>query len=106
MKKLFLFLFLVISLQSCQDWLNETPYDFVSPENLQSSPAGVKQMVTGMYRVFFNAQMFHNEAWISLTACDDDWTSGLDWVMGTYGVGNFTGGWIYTNAGTDPDYAF
>lgn len=106
MKKLVLILCLAVSLQSCKDFLHETPYDFVSPENLQSSPAGVKQMVTGMYSVFFNAQMFHNEAWIYLTVCDDDWTNGLEWVMGTYGVGNFKGGWIYNNSGNDPYYVF
>jgi len=106
MKKLLLFLCLAVSLQSCKDFLDETPYDFVSPENLQSSPQGVKQMVTGMYSVFFNAQMFHNEAWIYLTACDDEWTNGLDWVMGTYGVGNFKGGWVYNNPGNDPYYVF
>ncbi len=106
MKKVLLFLCLVVSLQSCKDFLHETPYDFVSPENLQSSTAGVKQMVTGMYSVFFNAQMFRNEAWIYLTACDDEWTNGLEWVMGTYGVGNFKGGWIYNNSGNDPYYVF
>lgn len=106
MKKIITILGLAVVLQSCSDFLNETPYDFVAPENLQSSPAGVKQMVTGMYSVFFNAQMFRNEAWIYLTACDDDWTSGLEWVMGTYGVGNFKGGWIYNNSGNDPYYVF
>lgn len=108
-KKVFilsLLLFVVTTIQSCKDFLGEKPYDFVSPENLQTSPAGVKQMVTGMYSVFFNAQMFRNEAWIYLTICDDDWTSGLDWVMGTYGVGNFKGGWIYNNPGNDPYYVF
>src|SRR5690606_36329369 len=106
MKKIFLILGIALTMQSCSRFLEERPYDFVSPENLQGSPAGVKQMITGMYAVFFNAQMFHNESWIYLTCCDNDWTNGLEWVMGTYGVGNFAGGWIYNNSGNDPYYVF
>lgn len=97
---------ILLSLSSCKDFLIETPYDFVSPENIQNSPSGVKQLITGMYGTFFNAQMFRNESWIYLTCSDNDWTNGLDWVMGTYGVGNFAGGWIYNNPGNDPYYVF
>ena len=106
MKKITLIFCIGIILNSCENFLEETPYDFVSPENLQTSPAGVKQMVNGMYSLFFNAQMFHNESWIYLTFCDNDWTNGVEWVMGTYGVGNFKGGWVYNNPGNDSYYVF
>lgn len=105
MKKLLLILGLGMTLQSCSRFLEETPYDFVSPENLKGSPEGVRKMLTGMYGVFYNAQMFHNNSWILLTCADNDWTNGVDWVMGTHGVGNFTG-YPYNNSGNDPYYVF
>ncbi|WP_409965640.1 RagB/SusD family nutrient uptake outer membrane protein [Mycovorax composti] len=107
MKKIILLaLFSALILQGCKKFLEEKPFDFVSPENVYDSPKGVKQLVTGMYGVFFSTNLFRTEAWIYLTSCDDDWTNGLDWVMGTYGVGNFTGGWVYNNSGNDPYYVF
>lgn len=105
-KILAVFALATMTLPSCKKYLEEKPYDIISPENLQSSPEGVKQMVTGMYGVFFNAAMFANESWMYLTFCDNEWTDGVEWVMGTYGVGNFTGGWMYNNAGNDPYYVF
>jgi hypothetical protein len=106
MKKIVIVFCIGVLLASCKDFLEEKPYDFISPENLQTSPVGIRQMVTGMYSVFFNAQMFRNESWIYLTLCDDEWTNGVEWVMSTYGVGNFKGGWIYNNSGNDPYYVF
>ncbi|GAB3425563.1 RagB/SusD family nutrient uptake outer membrane protein [Niabella aquatica] len=107
MKKVMLLaLFSTLILQGCKKFLEEKPFDFVSPENVYDSPKGVKQLITGMYGVFFSTSMFRNEAWIYITSCDDDWTNGLDWVMGTYGIGNYTGGWVYNNSGNDPYYAF
>jgi starch-binding outer membrane protein, SusD/RagB family len=106
-KKIILSLFCTgLLLSSCTDFLDEKPYSFLSPENLETTPTGVKQMVTGMYSVFFNAQMFRNESWIYITFCDNEWTDGVEWAMSTYGVGNFSGGWIYNNSGNDPYYVF
>ncbi|HEY4785071.1 MAG TPA: RagB/SusD family nutrient uptake outer membrane protein [Bacteroidales bacterium] len=105
MKKILITLCISLGLYSCSSFLEEKPYDFLAPENLQTSPTGIKQMVTGMYSVFFNPT-FGNQSWIYLTATDDDLTNGVDWMMGVYGVGNFKGGWIYNNPGADPYYFF
>ena len=81
----------------CSDKLDETPYTFLTPENLGNSEEGIEMMITGMYSSFYSTYMM-KKTFFEWIAYDNDWTNGEQWAMAGPGSGNPTTHWAYNTA--------
>ncbi|MBN2347712.1 MAG: RagB/SusD family nutrient uptake outer membrane protein [Bacteroidales bacterium] len=97
MKKNYFLLGISILFFGCSDILEETPYTFLSPENLSNSQEGVEMMITGMYSNFYTTYMM-KKTFMEWVSYDNDWTNGETWAMAGPGSGNPTTHWAYNTA--------
>ncbi len=89
--KLRLFVLLALSvftLNSCGDFLKETPYDFVSVEGLEDSQESINYLVTGVYNKWCD-DLFRYNVIPSGLEKDSDYISGAAWNFNALGAGNF-----------------
>ncbi len=78
----------LLALGSCNDFLKETPYDFVAFEELEDSQESVDVLVTGVYSKWCN-DIFRYDAIPSGLEKDADYISGAAWNFSALGAGNF-----------------
>jgi hypothetical protein len=57
-KNIFLFVFLLFSFVSCEDFLEEDPRSLVSPETFFKSESDARQAVTGIYAILKNNSLY------------------------------------------------
>ncbi len=75
---------------SCDDILEEQPYDFIKPDQVGDSNAAADTWVMGVY----NELSLDNYGWgihPKLLEYDCDYVSGPDWAFAAFGAGNFQG---------------
>ncbi len=72
----------------CSDYLEETPYDFVTIEDLEDSQESVDYLVTGVYSKWCD-NLFRYDAIPSGLEKDSDYISGATWSFSALGAGNF-----------------
>ena len=77
-------------LTGCNDYLEEKPKHFISPEMMGDSREACDQWVTGVYSKWIN-DMFRWSNFPKVLELDADYTSGPDWCFATLGAGNFQG---------------
>ena len=80
----------VLTLGSCNDYLQEEPKHIVSPSQLGDSKEACDQWVTGVYSKWLN-DMFRWSYFPSVLELDADYISGPDWYFANIGAGNFQG---------------
>lgn len=56
--KIFLYIFLIFSCISCEDFLEEDPRDIIAPENFFASESDARQAITGVYAIFKNNSLY------------------------------------------------
>lgn len=76
---------------SCEDMLNEKPYDFISPDDIEDSDAGADMWVLGVYNTL-HSSMFVYGSFPRPLDYDCDYISGAVWQFSEFGSGNFQGG--------------
>ena len=76
---------------SCEDMLEENPYDFITPNDVPDSDAGADMWVLGVYNVLHTG-MFIYGAFPRPLDYDCDYISGAVWQFSEFGSGNFQGG--------------
>ncbi len=96
MKKYCFLLVISIVFFQCSDMLEETPYTFLSPENLSNSKEGIEMIITGMYSNFYTTYMM-KKTFMEWVSYDNDWTNGETWAMAGPGSGNPTTHWAYNS---------
>ncbi len=79
---------------SCEDWLREKTYDFIS--EVEDSDSGADQLVLGTYSYLLD-DMFRWNQFPKVLDMDCDYASGPDWSLSQIGAGNFQG-----DQGMDP----
>ena len=57
-KNILLYVFLIITCSSCEDFLEEEPRDIIAPENFFTSDADAQQAITGVYSVIKNNSIY------------------------------------------------
>ncbi len=57
-QKILIFIFLIFTGISCEDFLEEDPRDIVAPENFFASDADARQAITGVYAIYKNNSMY------------------------------------------------
>lgn len=77
-----------LALSSCEDFLKETPYDFITIEQLEDSQESVDFLVTGVYSKWCD-DLFRYDAIPSGLEKDADYISGASWNFSYLGAGNF-----------------
>lgn len=77
-----------LSLNSCQEFLTEKPYDFVALEELEDSQESVNYLVTGVYSKWCN-DLFRYDVLPSGLEKDGDYVSGATWNFAALGAGSF-----------------
>ena len=76
---------------SCEDMLEEKPYDFISPDQIEDSDEGADMWVMGCYNVLHTG-MFVYGSFPRPLDYDCDYISGAVWQFSEFGSGNFQGG--------------
>lgn len=79
-----------LSLTGCNGWLTENPDGLVTEQRVEDSPAGMQQLVTGVY----SKLIYDTFCWgyfPKVLEMDADYISGPDWLFGALGAGNFQG---------------
>ena len=87
------FFLTLLTTTSCKDQLEETPYDFYSPENLYKSQEDAEAAITGVYSELTdvgNYDFFVKPYWEWL-AEDEDHVAGASFALGGIGAGNYQG---------------
>ena len=82
---------------SCEDMLEEKPYDFISPGEIENSDGGADMWVIGVYNVLHTG-MFIYGSFPRPLDYDCDYISGAVWQFSEFGSGNFQGGSAQCNA--------
>ncbi len=72
----------------CSKYLEETPYDFISIEQLEDSEEAMDYLVTGVYSKWCDNILRYNNFPYSIEL-DADYISGPSWLFGSLGAGNF-----------------
>ncbi|MFR9554030.1 MAG: RagB/SusD family nutrient uptake outer membrane protein, partial [Rikenellaceae bacterium] len=72
----------------CSDFLEETPYDFISLEQLDDSEDSMNYLLTGVYSKWCDNILRYNNFPYSIEL-DADYISGPSWLFGSLGAGNF-----------------
>ncbi len=72
----------------CSDFLEETPYDFISLEQLEDSEDSMNYLLTGVYSKWCDNMLRYNNFPYSIEL-DADYISGPSWLFGSLGAGNF-----------------
>ncbi len=72
----------------CSNFLEETPYDFISIEQLEDSEESMDYLVTGVYSKWCDNMLRYNNFPYSIEL-DADYISGPSWLFGSLGAGNF-----------------
>ena len=72
---------------SCEAWLEEEAFDFISPDQIEDSDDGANQWLTGAYSKLLS--MFNTNNFPFVWEYDCDYMTGPSWAFGTYGAGNF-----------------
>lgn len=80
--------FLIVSLASCEDMIEEKKFDFIKPDDIEDSDEGATQWVTGVYSKLAD-DMFRWSVFPQVLEFDCDYMTGPDWSFGTFGAGNF-----------------
>ena len=83
-------LILLMTLQSCNEWLEEKPTSNISPEEVGDSEEAVNYWVTGVYSNWLYTMFCWNH-FPSVLELDNDYISGPTWLFGYIGAGNFNG---------------
>lgn len=78
------------TLTSCEDWLEEKPYDFILPEDVPDSDEGADMWAIGVYEALHSA-MFVYGSFPRPLDYDCDYISGATWQFDQFGNGNFQG---------------
>lgn len=68
--------------------LNEKPYDFISPDDIEDSDAGADMWVLGVYNTL-HSSMFVYGSFPRPLDYDCDYISGAVWQFSEFGSGNF-----------------
>ena len=76
---------------SCEDMVEEKPYDFISPDQIEDSDEGADMWVMGCYNVLHTG-MFIYGSFPRPLDYDCDYISGAVWQFSEFGSGNFQGG--------------
>ena len=76
---------------SCEDMLEEKPYDFISPGEIENTDGGADMWVIGVYNVLHTG-MFIYGSFPRPLDYDCDYISGAVWQFSEFGSGNFQGG--------------
>lgn len=76
----------------CSKQLEEVPYSFLSPANFYKNETDAIAAINGVYNELYSFNLFIQPFW-NLTLLDDDHVSGVDWFLGSSGVGNPQGFW-------------
>ena len=74
-------------LEGCK--LNETPYDFYSPENLYKTQDDAEAAIAGVYSDLNSYDFFTKPYWEFLSE-DNDEVAGPSWLLSNIGSGNYT----------------
>lgn len=82
--------FSVLTLSSCEEWLEEDPIDFIGPSMLTTDDVAAKYWVTGAYNKFCT-ELFIWGNWPRGIELDNDYITGPDWALKDIGSGNFLG---------------
>lgn len=93
-----LFLGLVLVTGSCKKALEETPYSFISPEQMEDSPEGLRLWVNGVRTTFLRDGFFRYEIFNRPYEMDSDDITGNRSFYNQVGAGNFA------NAGDIANY--
>lgn len=73
---------------SCEDMLEEKPYDFISPDDVPDSDDGADMWTTGVYETL-HSSMFRYGNMPRPFDYDCDNVSGATWQFDQFGNGNF-----------------
>lgn len=84
-----LFLALLLVTGSCKDALEETPYSFISPEQMEDSPEGLRLWVNGVRTTFLRDGFFRYEIFNRPYEMDSDDITGNRSFYNQVGAGNF-----------------
>ena len=76
---------------SCESMIEEKPFDFIVPEDVEDSDNGADMWVTGVYNTLHEA-MFRYGSFPRPLDYDCDYISGAVWQFSQFGSGNFQGG--------------
>jgi hypothetical protein len=87
-----LLFFILLSGSRCSKQLEEVPYSFLSPNNFFKNQTDATAAINGVYNELYSFNLFIQPFW-NLTLLDDDHVSGVDWFLGSSGVGNPQGFW-------------
>ena len=99
MKKKYIFLYLILLgsvlstplITSCESMLEEKPFDFISPDDVEDSDNGADMWVVGVYNTLHES-MFRYGSFPRPLDYDCDYISGAVWQFSQFGSGNFQGG--------------
>ena len=76
---------------SCEDWLEEKAYTFVTTDDIPNSNEGADSWTLGVYNSLFS-DMFMYGSFPRPLDYDCDYISGAVWQFSEFGSGNFQGG--------------
>ncbi|MGQ1945715.1 RagB/SusD family nutrient uptake outer membrane protein [Geofilum sp. OHC36d9] len=79
---------IITGLSSCEEMLEEKPFDFIS--GVEDSDAGADQLVIGTYSYLLD-DMFRWDEFPKVLDMDCDYATGPDWSLSEIGAGNFQG---------------
>lgn len=91
-------------LTSCEDWLEEKAYTFVTTDDIPNSNEGADSWTLGVYNSLFS-DMFMYGSFPRPLDYDCDYISGAVWQFSEFGSGNFQGGTSQADAMWNGMYA-
>ncbi len=83
-----LLVLITVTISGCNKFLEESPYDFLTIEDLDDSQESVNYLVTGVYSKWCN-NLFRYDTIPSGLEKDSDYISGANWNFSSLGAGNF-----------------
>lgn len=89
-KSILILLLGLLTMSSCSGWLDEDPKSLTLEKNVGDSEEAASNWVTGVYSKWIY-DMFCWGYFPKVLEMDADYISGPDWLMGTFGAGNFQG---------------
>jgi starch-binding outer membrane protein, SusD/RagB family len=75
---------------SCKKMLEEKPYDFVTPSQLDGSDASAQLLINGCYNMLTGDDYIKWEIYYKQIEFDNDYVTGPDWLMKDFAAGNFS----------------
>lgn len=84
--------FSVFALGACSKALEEKAFSFLSPNQFYKNEGDAKIAINAVYNELYTYDLFIQPFW-NMTVLDDDHVTGVDWFLGTSGVGNTQGYW-------------